>query len=63
VHSDICQTQADQKPRAQITLAAKDVETLDEFQTTIPFEKEYLHKLEKWIAKRRFQIDRLATTD
>ena len=42
-----------------ITLTAKDVDTLQEFQVTLPFETEYLYKLEKWIAKRRFNIDKV----
>lgn len=42
-----------------ITLCAKDIDSLQEYQATLPFETEYLSKLEKWIAKRRFSIDKV----
>ena len=39
----------------EITLTAKNTATLDEYHCRVPFQSEFVSKLEKWIQKRRYQ--------
>lgn len=39
---------------AEVTLHAKNTATLEEYSCRCPFQAEFLSKLEKWIAKKRF---------